>query len=107
MGGIVVPEGLKLRVFAKPPSRGTHLPMIWRGCQASCLSVWTVGLDVDIDRIDIARSEQGRDGEFRHVGSIGGELLAMDKALRKLISRGRVLQLFTKGVHARSSPGST
>jgi hypothetical protein len=33
-------------------------------------------------------ADAGRDGEVRHVGSIGGDLAALDKALRKLISRG-------------------
>ncbi len=45
------------------------------------------------DSIDIATADTGRDGEIRHLGSIGGDLASLDKALRKLVSRGHRLHV--------------
>jgi transposase len=54
-----------------------------------CTWVWTFTRTA----IDIATADSGRDGEVRHVGSIGGDLTSLDKALRKLISRGHKLHV--------------
>lgn len=56
-------------------------------------SIPYAGLDVHKDSIDIATANVGRDGGVRHVGQIGGDLVALDKALRRLISRGHRLHV--------------
>lgn len=56
-------------------------------------SILFVGLDVHKDTIDIGVAASGRDGEIRHIGTIGGDLAAVDRALRKLISGGHYLHV--------------
>ena len=56
--------------------------------EALDVSIQYVGLDVHKDSIDVATADEGRGAEVRHVGKIGGDLGALDKALRRLISRG-------------------
>ncbi len=54
-------------------------------------SITFVGLDVHKDTIDIAVAESSGGKEVRHLGKIDGDLAALDKAVRKLQSKGAEL----------------
>lgn len=50
-----------------------------------------VGLDVHKDSIDIATVLDDRHSEVRHIGTIGGDLASLDRALRRLVSQAHEL----------------
>jgi transposase len=56
-------------------------------------NIMFVGLDVHKNSIEIATADEGRDGEIGRHGSVGGDLVSLNKALRKLQSRGRKLRV--------------
>lgn len=51
-----------------------------------------VGLDVHKDSIDVTIAEEGAGGEVRHFGTIGGDLEAVAKLIRRLRRKGRELR---------------
>jgi transposase len=55
-------------------------------------SIMYVGLDVHKNPIDVALADDGRKEEVRHYGIICGDLAAVDKLVRKLMSMGRELR---------------
>jgi transposase len=47
-----------------------------------------IGMDVHKNSIDIAIAQKGRRGQVAHYGKIDGTLAALDKVVRKLVSKG-------------------
>ena len=55
-------------------------------------SITVVGMDVHKGSIEIVTADTDGDIEVRHFGRIGGTMDALDKAVRKLASRGKALR---------------
>jgi transposase len=55
-------------------------------------SITYVGLDVHKDSISVAIAEEGRDGEVRFYGTIGGDITSLGRLVKKLSSKGRKLR---------------
>lgn len=51
-----------------------------------------IGMDVHKKSIEIAIAEEGRNGETRQYGSIPATMLSLDKAIRKISSKGTTLK---------------
>ena len=51
-----------------------------------------IGMDVHKNSIDIAIAQAARKGQVRHYGKIEGTLVALDKVVRKLVSKGNRLR---------------
>lgn len=54
-------------------------------------SITFVGLDVHKNSIEIVIAETEGNREVRHYGKIGGTMAALDKTVRKMVSRGTAL----------------
>lgn len=57
-----------------------------------------VGLDVHKESIEVAIAEGFGNREVRHYGKIGGDMTSLDKAVRKLVSRGSKLKFVYEAV---------
>jgi hypothetical protein len=78
-----------------------HLPIARRRAIQKSSTLY-VGLDVHKDSIDIVTAETACDGEIHHVGSIKGDLDALDKSLRRFVSRGHPLHIDYEAGHCGS-----
>lgn len=54
--------------------------------------ITVVGLDVHKDSIEVALADTYGKREIRHYGKIGGDMVSLEKAVRKLVSRGSRLE---------------
>jgi transposase len=55
-------------------------------------NITIVGLDTHKNSIDIVTAEAGGNQEIRYYGKIGGDMASLDKAIRKLQSKGATLR---------------
>jgi hypothetical protein len=55
-------------------------------------SITYVGLDVHKNSISVAIAEEGRDGEVRFYGTIGGDITSLGRLVKKFSSKGRRLR---------------